>query len=177
MSVNSDEIKAAPKNSRTADICIFFSYNPFHTFTEIVRSSLSCSSFGTFEKKFSPFAFSTASTVTAKVANGSSLPSLGRMKPIIFCGGVSWRVEFHEIFRNAEQRQDNRYCSINQKLAIQQICTQIWSAVFFDIVVPTRNMLAYFWPRKFHFIPDTVTDYPIFFNTGNIPDNKVLFKW
>ena len=59
--------------------------NPSHAFTEIVRSSLSCSLLGTFEKKSSPVAFSTASTVTAKVANGSSLPSLGRMNPIIFC--------------------------------------------------------------------------------------------
>ena len=70
MSVNSAETKNAPENSRTADICIFFPYNPFHAFTEIVRSSLSCSSLGTFEKKFSLVAFSTASTVTAKAANG-----------------------------------------------------------------------------------------------------------
>ena len=63
-------------------------YSPFHAFTDIVLSNLSCSAFGTLEKKFSPVAFSTASTVTAKVANGSWLPSLGRMNPIIFCGGV-----------------------------------------------------------------------------------------
>ena len=67
---------------------MIFTYSPFHAFTEIVRSSLFCSSLGTLEKKFSPVAFSTASTVTAKVANGSWLPSLGRMNQIIFCGGV-----------------------------------------------------------------------------------------
>ena len=45
---------------------MIFTYSPFHAFTEIVRSSLSCSSWGTFEKKFSPVAFSTQSTVTIK---------------------------------------------------------------------------------------------------------------
>ena len=31
---------------------MIFTYSPFHAFTEIVRSSLSCSSLGTLEKKF-----------------------------------------------------------------------------------------------------------------------------
>ena len=67
-------------------------FSPFHAFTEIVRSSLSCSSLETFEKKFRPVAFSTASTVTAKVANGSSLLAASVKRCRLFLcrkGGVS----------------------------------------------------------------------------------------
>ena len=48
-------------------------YSPFHAFTDIVLSSLSCSAFGTFEKKFSPVAFSTASTEAIKKRSLTSI--------------------------------------------------------------------------------------------------------
>lgn len=60
----------------------------FQSLTLMADSSFSCSGSGMREKKSRPVAASTASTVTAKSCNGRLLPAFGRMKAIIFSGGV-----------------------------------------------------------------------------------------